>query len=331
MCCYGGLIEGDYIETIDGLFFTVKGVHHPKDLTIAYLRYIEKPGGKRSRGGIKYKRFYDLSETHRILESGYPHYLNKINSLNLILQSVPTTHIKRVYKPVEKLKQIFANQESPSEELIIKFVELLSKKSGVEISCFGISGSQLIGLHLVDSDIDLIVYGKLNGKMIYSTLKNLRNKVDWITPYNTKTIGAILKSRWVDSEQNLENLSKIEVGKVLHGLVRGIDYFIRLINTEASKEISSKPLGKVKVRARVLDDSESIYTPCKYFIEVLEPNKSHRITELLSYRGKFTEQAKEGDIIEVCGILEEAVYTDERVFRIVLGGRGDYLLPLDEL
>ena len=46
-----GLIEGDYVETQEGLLFTVKGIHHPEGQIIAYLRYVPDPMGTRERSG----------------------------------------------------------------------------------------------------------------------------------------------------------------------------------------------------------------------------------------------------------------------------------------
>ena len=63
-----GLIEGDYIETIDGLFFTVKGIQKQKELVIAYLRYIPDPNGDRERDGNRYRRVYGLDKTQKILK-----------------------------------------------------------------------------------------------------------------------------------------------------------------------------------------------------------------------------------------------------------------------
>ena len=55
-----GLIEGDYVETLEGLLFAVKGLHHPEGLVIAYLRYIPDFNGDREGDSRRYRRIYDL-------------------------------------------------------------------------------------------------------------------------------------------------------------------------------------------------------------------------------------------------------------------------------
>ena len=40
-------IEGDYIETKDNLFFDVKGILHPKDRKICFIRFYPHSDGDR--------------------------------------------------------------------------------------------------------------------------------------------------------------------------------------------------------------------------------------------------------------------------------------------
>jgi predicted nucleotidyltransferase len=241
---------------------------------------------------------------------------------------VPIKQIKTIYKPVEKLKYLLRFHKTPLEKLIIKFVKLLSYKSEIHISNFGVSGSSLIGLETVYSDVDLVVYGKNEGKKVYDTLSILRKEIDWISPYNEKTIEEILNSRWGASGLDLKKISQIEENKILHGKLNDIDYFIRLINLSESLEMRSIPIKKIITRVKVIDSSESIYTPCRYFVESIQSENKYDITELLSYRGKFTEQVKEG-IVEVKGTLEKVAHPDGAFYRIVMGYKGDYLVPIN--
>jgi NAD(P)-dependent dehydrogenase (short-subunit alcohol dehydrogenase family) len=55
--------------------------------------------------------------------------------------------------------------------------------------------------------------------------------------------------------------------------------------------LKSKPIRIVRGDATISDDSESIYTPCVYGLEktrIEDVTGSCYVTELLSYRGKFT-------------------------------------------
>ena len=47
-----------------------------------------------------------------------------------------------------------------------------------------------------------------------------------------------------------------------------------------------------------------------------------------SYRGKFTEQVKVGDKIKARGTLERVNQENKIFHRLILGGKGDYLIPI---
>jgi len=318
-------LEGDYIETVDGLFFAVKGLHHPMDSVVATLRYVPDPEGERERGGVRYRRMYDLEETTRMLEAEHPGYLNRVEGLNLVLQTVPLEKIKRVYKPVECLARIMMGPRGEPETTLTKFVEALRDASGVSEACFGVSGSLLIGLQRPESDVDLNVYGASEGRLVYEALKRLRKELDWVKPYDDSSVQPVLEARWGSTGLNLEKLVGVEKAKALHGLVCGRDYFMRLIRDREEDE-ASRPLGAVTVRATVTDAEGSIYTPCLYRVDGADA-QGREVTELLSFRGKFTEMAALGDVVEARGTLE-AVGREEKLYRVVLGSWGDYLVPV---
>jgi predicted nucleotidyltransferase len=325
-------LEGDYIETAEGLLFAVKGVHHPPGLTIAYLRYIPNPQGERVRNGRRYDRLYDLEHTEDILRLNFPHYLNRIEKKSLTLQSVPSQYIFRIYDPREKLREIIEKPENDLQKTIAKLAESLQNK-GVTREAMGVSGSLVINLAGSDSDVDLIVYGMENGRKAYESLKELRRETNWITAYDEETVTRVVWSRWADSGLDLKMLGSSEVQKILHGRVDNRDYFFRLLKLPQEVEIEdhSRPLSIVRLTAKITDAEAAIYAPCSYLIKDCEYLDSHGLpipSQLLSYRGKFTEQAEKGDLVELRGSLEEVVIRGERSFRVILGRKGDYMIPL---
>jgi len=246
----------------------------------------------------------------------------------MTLQSVPVHRIAGVYKPRERLKEILENPATRLEKILVRFVEAIADESGVPLSGFGVSGSLLIGLDTEGSDVDLNVYGLGEGRSVYEAMKKLRRIRGWVSPYDDETVKGVLFSRWGDLGR-LKELAEVEKRKVLHGLVMGTDYFVRLLRDEEA--YPSRPIGAVTFSARVADSSESIYTPCMYRVdevETLSDPIQGEITELVSYRGKFTEQAEVGDWVRVRGILEEVQGPGGTRFWVILGGESDYMLPL---
>lgn len=327
------LIEGDYVETVEGLFFAVKGLFHPEERVIAYIRYVPDPCGDRYGVGRRYKRVYGIEETTGLLEAEHPEYMSRIEAAGLTLQAVPRDSIAKVYRPRDKLRTLMARQRNELEETLTLFASTLASQSGVMLTRFGVSGSVLIDLASPNSDIDLIVYGGEAGWNVYNALRRLREECGWIAPYDAGAVSKIVRARWEETGLDLEALTEIEIAKILHGRVRGLDYFVRLVKEpkEVKKELSSRPLSEVRIRAVVSGARYSIFTPCAYKVEdctFIDAHRSEMVSELASFRGKFTEQAVEGDAVEAKGTMEEVIHRGKTTYRVMLGRRGDYLIPL---
>jgi predicted nucleotidyltransferase len=141
-----------------------------------------------------------------------------------------------------------------------------------------------------------------------------------------------MENRWGDTDLDPEKMVDIEIRKVLHGMVNGRDYFVRLVRKprEFDRETTSTPLRRAVLTATIANAKESVFTPCTYHVEdctYLDGASGAEVIQLVSYRGKFTEQAWEGDTVEARGTVEEATYREGTIFRLMLGGRGDYLYP----
>lgn len=322
-----GYNEGDYIQTTDGLFFAVKGSKHPEGLVVGILRYLPDPDGDRVLDGMKYRRVYDIGSTTDYLRENHPEYVNYIPRIGIELQSVPASRIARYYEPRERLNEILSNSRIEVERVLTDFVKALSEKSGVPTASFGVSGSLLIGLQTESSDIDINVYGQSEARRVYDSLVELIETLDWVRPLEGELFDSVLKSRWRDTGLSLGLFSRIESSKVLHGIVQGREYFVRLLISD--DDYVSEPIRRATIRARVTDDSKSIFNPCIYGVTQVSGDTGSQVTELKSYRGKFTEQAHEGDLVEALGTLEKVQGKDGVYYRLMLGASGDYLLPLD--
>ena len=67
--------EGDLLETGDNVLFDVKGLVHPSNRVVAFLRYVPDPDGDRERAGTRYRKVYALSERYALLRQAFPQYL----------------------------------------------------------------------------------------------------------------------------------------------------------------------------------------------------------------------------------------------------------------
>jgi predicted nucleotidyltransferase len=76
------------------------------------------------------------------------------------------------------------------------------------------------------------------------------------------------------------------------------------------------------VSAEVADDEESLLTPCRYMlghVEVLAGDPTCAPREVISFRGRFAEQAKKGERVFARGRLERVRSEELEYYRLVVG------------
>ena len=329
------VIEGHYLETVEGLFFAVKGHVHPPQRTIAYLRYLPHEAGERERAGRRYHRVYHFPEQEEILRQQYPHYCFYDPMYGRKLQGVPISHRKNVYSPRRGLADLRLGRASKAIEDALFLASLLHEQAGVEWSCLGISGSLLISLATPASDIDLVVYGAKNGQMVQQVLREMFTLgIGEVKPLAEEEMRRLYLSRLPDTRIGWADFLRHEQRKVNQGTCRGREYFIRFVKKEVGERYGERRyqmLGQARIRARVLDDADSLFTPCVYGIEQVTSEGSclsGAVREIISFRGRFSEQARGGEWIIAQGSLERV--TDkrgEKYLRLVLGEHpDDYLI-----
>ena len=331
--------EGDFVESVDRLIFDVKGLVHPKNKVIAFIRYFPEKKGLRERGKSTYSKVYSLSERSRFLSEKFPKYIVYDPVLDEELCEIPVDSVKYHYKPTEKLVEL-RNSDSLDEieSLALQLAKLLKETAKIPWDAIGISGSIMVGLHTPSSDIDPIVYGSENCRKVHSALRNLlKEKNSAFEPYTLKDLKDLFDFRSKDTVMSYEDFVRSESRKVLQGKFLQRDYFIRSVKDwsevdEQYGDIRYVNVGYAKVEATVTDDSESIFTPCVYRVSdvrVLEGTQIESVEEIASFRGRFCEQARTGEVVIAQGKVERVRDNrqDREYYRILIGNRpSDYMI-----
>ncbi len=324
--------EGDLLETTDNVLFDVKGLVHPPNRVIAFLRYVPNPNGDRKRDGKRYRKVYALSKRYALLRQVFPQYLVYDPVFNEQLCEVPVQAVKRHYQPIHRLRDLrYEDELDEVERTALRFVELLKENANVLWSKLGISGSILVKLHTPTSDIDPIVYGSETCYKVYSALRRtLEDRKSLVRPYSLKELKGLFDFRSKDTVTSFEDFVRTDSRKVLQGKFMGRDYFIRFVKDwneveEQYGTILYKPEGYAKIKAKVVDDSEAIFTPCCYKIgnvKILEGPRVDAIEEIVSFRGRFCEQARSGEVVIAQGKVERLQNEGAREhFRLLLGNK----------
>jgi hypothetical protein len=331
-------IEGAYLQTKeDNLFFDIKGIFHPKDRVISFIRFYPDPEGDRIRKGIQYRKIYDISERYSFLKQHFPEYIFYSKHLDMELQGVKRKDIKKIYTPRECYKNLEGKKRMSKRELkAIELCNLFIEKGEVPESSIGITGSQMVGLNTEKSDIDLIIYGTKVAKNFQKKLISIFQDINECRKYNFEEYKKHYRFRAAGAGISFNDFMKSEIRKNHQGKYHDIDFFIRYIKSPEDwkgnyYDYHFTNLGRIKLSAEIINSSDSLFTPCSYLINPLriinEKDLSKNIEmdklkEINSYRGRFCEHAKEEEIVLVEGKLEKVNYKNEEIYyRILLGNQ----------
>jgi hypothetical protein len=332
--------EGDFIETSDGNIFDVKGYVHPVGKVIAFIRYTPNQRGERKKSKALYQKVYPLQERYELLKERFPQYLVHDLVFDEWLCEVSINVIRRHYKPSDRLRILRQKKRLTSlESAALRFAELLKRSATIGWNALGISGSLLVELHTATSDIDIIAYGTQNCYKVHNSLKALAcDRNSRVKSYDIEELWRLFGFRSKDTRVSFEDFIRTESRKVLQGRYEEHDYFIRCVKdwgeiSERYGDVHYSNVGYVRIRATIVDDSEAIFTPCKYRVEnvnVLDGKIFKPISEIASFRGRFCEQAKQDEVVVAQGKLERVrSEKSEEYFRLLLGNMPSDFMVLD--
>lgn len=330
-------IEGDFIETKKkGLIFDVKGLLHPKDKIICFLRYYPDLNGDRLRNNTRYSKIYDLEQRYEFLRKNFPDFVFYSNQIDMELQGVKIKEIKQIFKPKNCYKNLKKSDNlTQNQRKALDFCDTLINNTQITSDDIGITGSIMVGLDGENSDIDVIIYGTDISKKIQEELKKIYlNEKILVRKYNLEEFKKHYEFRAGSSGISFENFIRSEKHKLHQGKFQETDFFIRYIKSHQDwqgkfSDYIYKNYGRIKLKAEILNSSDSIFSPCTYKIEALKllellpfsnEIELNQIHEICSFRGRFCEQAIDQEKVYIEGKLEKVLSKKKKeYFRIILG------------
>ncbi|XES76177.1 MAG: hypothetical protein ACBZ72_08300 [Candidatus Bathyarchaeia archaeon] len=320
--------DGDTFVTHEGFIFNTLGYEHPGGRVFAFLKYIPAEyqelfhvemlertwqfGGKKLFRAEKLytaKNYQSFIETFR---KNFPDYLYLCPFRNKELISAPIRRIAEVFVPRDCLQTILALPSPDSmQALAVELITMLSKESGVRLSHFGMHGSIALNMHSEESDIDFVVYGTGNFRVVEETIERL---------VNAGTMRYIFGNK-LDRARKFKGKYKDKIWMFTAGKLPEEVY-------EKYGEYRFIPTTPVKFQCVISDDTEAIYRPAIYRLKDYEPadEKSQLPLDqvpgcILSNIGCYRNVARTGDKVKVSGMLEkvESVKTGEATYQVVVG------------
>jgi len=342
--------EASLVDSVDGIQFKVYSSTHPKGFIIAKPKYV--PDNLMNLTGLK-KRFlfsksmfrFNLFNDKNVVEHNlneikkkFPQYIYKCDKHKNWFLGLPENEVGKFYDTKQGLQGLL---KVPLEDLdnylkaTRKMIDLLVD-AGISTENIGISHSTLLGNYTPGkSDIDILVFGIDNGWKAIKHLEDSSNdslkwksKEDWSRYYKDRVV-----SKVYNESEYVANM----VRKRDDGFIDGHVFSLFCIENEDEQwydwEADHEPLGLVKINAKVKDAYYSIVRPGYYELEdsnILEGYENVPIKRIVTWSRPFNLQAKEGEHVEACGLLEKVTSKEGEFYQLVIGyfdtyttGRGE--------
>jgi predicted nucleotidyltransferase len=284
----------DFIETQEKLLFAAISEK------TAFLRYFPSPAGNRFRKSLPYEKVASTQGSFDFLEQKYPGYI--LEKSGYRLQFCPPERILRIHKPVEKLSMLHKSKS----DLAKKCRRLSEIFNHAPTEKKGVTGSLLVDLATGDSDIDFVIYGRKDFDESRDILKESKE----IEKLDIKEWKEYYKKKFPEGgELDFETFLWHEQRKFNLGRIDGTKFNLLLVD-DGIEIPDGVPVKRTKIRCEVLDSRCAFNVPSTYEVD-------HELVKtVVSFAHTYSGQAKEGEKIEVSGMLEK---TAEREFRIIVG------------
>lgn len=321
----------DFIYTRDDLFLATTNYLHPNDRILAFLRYIPKEDGERSRNNSRYTKV-DSKQAYEFLHDFFPNYIFNCDITQVEMMGVPKDSVKDILKPEERLKGIMQSSfqgdlENQLLQKVVQVAEILQDEADISQSHMGVSGSILPGLYdPAVSDIDFVIYGLGNHRRAMETFSEIKHDPDCpLNPIHEDYWLKLYEKRIKDSSLSYQEFQWYESRKNNRGVVSGTLFDI--LATRDWSEIEGsygdkvyQPLGYAEIECTVKDALASFDNPSIYEVEDVKilNGPTAPITQVASYTHTYAGQALEGERILVKGKLER-VTGKRTIHRIVVG------------
>jgi predicted nucleotidyltransferase len=196
------------------------------------------------------------------------------------------------------------------QKMSLNLVDLLSTESEIGLEDFGLHGSVALNMHTSKSDIDLVVYGAKNFRVLEATINRLvengklsykfSNRLDACRRYKGKYLNKVFMYNAIRRPEEIRG----EYGKLQYDAVTPVEF-----------------------TCRVQDDAEAMFRPATYRIGDYDVVEAGELSEgkvpetVVSMIGCYRNVARRGERIGVSGMLERAknVETGQVFYQVVVG------------
>ncbi len=306
------VLAKDFIETAEGLVFSVVESGLEQGKILCFLRYI--------RSNKQWKKV-DTQQANQYLTEHYPQYLHYSSIKQAHCHALSLDQVVKHHQPKERVKQILVTEANDLIESDCISLCLLLQQYGLNLDFVGVTGSILISAQKQSSDIDLVFYSRevfnqareITQKLIQQGKCFDLNEDEWLESYDRRDCD-LSYEEYIWHEKRKFNKAMIHQRKF------DLSFVDSLIPEQKGKPISYTKGEAVVLQVEIIDDTFSFDYPAEF--SIADPE----INSIVCYTATYTGQAKTGEWVEVSGLVEQS---EGGVKRIVVGSNreasGEYI------
>jgi len=333
-------MDGDTFVTEDEFIMNTFGYEHPEDRVFAFLKYVpakyrelfkvemlERTWRFGDNQLFRAEKLYTAKNYQTFIEAfrkNFPDYVYFCPYRNKELITAPFDRIRQVFVPKDRLVWLQNLPRRDSlQQMALDLIGLISEEAGVALCDLGVHGSIALDMHTTESDIDFVVYGTENFRLVEEAISRLVNagKLTYI-------VG-----------------NRIEAARKFQGKYHGKIFMYNA--TKKLEQVNEEygayryvPLDPVRFEATVSDDFETMYRPSTYKISGYKPLDDQSELELdkipvqvVSNIGLYRNVARCGSEIRVSGKIErvESTASSHVYYQVVVGtatSEEEYIWPV---
>jgi hypothetical protein len=282
-----------------------------------YIEYLENTWNLERQKLFRAEKLYTAQNYQTFLgtfRKSFPDYVYYCPLRRKEVISAPLDSVKNVFVPRDCLHQLTQLETKDDlQRTTLGLVDLLSTESGIGLEDFGVHGSVALNMHTSKSDIDLVVYGEKNFRVLEATINRLVEAGRLSYKFSNRLDAARrYKGRYVNKIFMYNAIRKPEEIKQKYG------------------QLQYTTVAPVNFNCKVEDDSEAMFRPAIYKIRDCDPGdarstmcKNKVPDTVVSMIGCYRNVARRGDTIRVSGMLERAENVETgQVFHQVVVGTG---------
>lgn len=320
----------DYIQTQDGSCWAVVAAGAEQGRVLTWLRYIRYEGSLHKLG---------TSAACEHVAQHCPAWNFNSRSMDARVHGIPVAAIQQHFTPSSFFDQ--ETSASPGEPLRALCEDLrsmlceeferhaiLPAKRGIDPAQFGVTGSTLLGVQHIDSDIDLVVYGLANMQYCRQGMQ-MRMATGEVEPLSSEQWRLTYERR--GCALSFDQYRWHEQRKWNKFLFRGIRVDLTCIDAPHEATIPpGRKLAQVELTARVTDSTWAFASPAVYEIQC-EDEAYCGVTTLIATTPTYAGQALSGERVRFAGWLEQC----DGFQRVVVGSsreaQGEFIKVADRL